>query len=89
MTGTSADRLARPVLLLGVVGGIALPAVRTALALLGINGAERGQLATPWPACWLLSKRLPEARQVVVQVGAACVLAAGLFWFLTRALDAA
>lgn len=77
----------------GVLAETGLPPGRTALALLGFNaGVELGQLAivaTLWPLYRLLLARRPGARPLVVQAGSAAVLAAGLYWFLTRALGAA
>lgn len=77
----------------GVLAETALPAGRTAQALLGFNaGVEVGQLAIVialWPLYRALLSRRPGARPAVVQVGSAVVLAAGLFWFLTRALGGA
>jgi len=71
----------------------ALPAERTALALFGFNlGVEIGQLsivALLWPLYRALLSRAPSARPALIQIGSAAVLAAGLFWFLTRALGAA
>lgn len=73
----------------GVLAETALPAGRTAQALLGFNaGVELGQLAIVaalWPPYrWLVSRR-PALRPLVIQSASAVVLAAGLFWFLTRA----
>lgn len=66
---------------------------RLAHALLGFNvGVELGQLAIVaalWPAYRLLLASGPRARPVAVQIGSAAVLAAGLFWFLTRAMGGA
>jgi hypothetical protein len=77
----------------GVLAETALPAGRMAQALLGFNlGVEIGQLsivATLWPLYRLLLARLPDARSAVIQLGSAVVLAAGLFWFLSRAMGAA
>jgi hypothetical protein len=77
----------------GVLAETALPAGRTAQALLGFNlGVEIGQLsivAALWPLYRALLSRWPEARPAVIQTGSAFVLAAGLFWFLTRALGVA
>lgn len=77
----------------GVLAETALPAGRTAQALLGFNlGVELGQIALVvalWPLYrWVLA-RVPTARPLVIQTGSAAVLAAGLYWFLTRALGAA
>lgn len=73
----------------GVLAETALPAGRTAQALLGFNlGVEIGQLSIVvalWPLYRALVARRPASRPAVVQVGSAAVLAAGLFWFLTRA----
>jgi hypothetical protein len=77
----------------GVLAETALPAGRTAQALLGFNlGVELGQLtivAALWPLYRALLAWLPESRGLVVQTGSAAVLAAGLFWFLTRAMGVA
>jgi hypothetical protein len=73
----------------GVLAETALPAGRTAQALLGFNlGVEIGQLSIVvalWPLYRALLSRAPEWRPAVIQLGSATVLAAGLFWFLTRA----
>ncbi len=77
----------------GVLAETGLPPGRTAQALVGFNaGVEIGQLAIVvalWPLYRALLSRRPALRPVVVQVGSAAVLAAGLFWFLTRALEGA
>ncbi len=77
----------------GVLAETALPARRTAQALLGFNlGVELGQLAIVaalWPLYRALLAWLPESRGLVVQAGSAAVLAAGLFWFLTRGMGVA
>ncbi len=72
----------------GILVETGLPPGRVAPALLGFNlGVEAGQLAivlAVWP---FLSRALrrPGWRPTLVQVGSAPALAAGLFWFLTRA----
>lgn len=77
----------------GVLAETGLPPGRTAQALVGFNvGVELGQLAivaTLWPIYRLMLARWPERRPLVVQCGSAFVLAAGLFWFLTRAVGGA
>ena len=77
----------------GVLAETGLPPGRTAQALVGFNvGVELGQLAivaTLWPLYRGLLAWLPGARPLVVQVGSAAVLAAGLYWFLSRAAGAA
>ncbi len=77
----------------GVLAETGLPPGRTAHALFGFNaGVEIGQLmvvAALWPPYRLLLSRGPAARPIAVQVGSAAVLAAGLFWFLTRAMGGA
>ncbi len=76
-----------------VLAETALPTGRMAQALLGFNaGVEIGQLtivAALWPLYRTLLSRRPDARPAVVQLGSAVILAAGLFWFLTRALGSA
>jgi len=77
----------------GVLGAMELPRERLVPALLGFNlGVEVGQLAVVvalWPLLQLaLSGRLAP-RHRVVQVGSAAVLAAGLFWFVSRAAGVA
>jgi len=76
----------------GVLGAMELPRERLVPALLGFNlGVEVGQLAVVialWPLLQLaLSGRLAPRRRVV-QAGSAAVLAAGLFWFVSRAMAA-
>jgi len=74
----------------GALTELALPAGRTAQALLGFNlGVELGQLAVvaaAWPLLRLAVRGAGEGAGVLVQAGSAPVLAAGLYWFLTRAL---
>lgn len=73
----------------GFLAGAGLPPDRVAPALLGFNfGVEAGQLALValvWPLLRALVTRGPAWRSGLVQVGSAAVLAAGLFWFVTRA----
>jgi len=73
----------------GVLAETGLPAANVAPALLGFNlGVELGQLAVVavgWLAlrAWLLG---PAPRRLAaIQWGSAPVLAAGLYWFLSRA----
>lgn len=77
----------------GVLAETGLSSGRLAQALLGFNlGVELGQLAIVaalWPPYRLLLSRSPAMRPVAVQVGSAAVLAAGLFWFLARAMGGA
>lgn len=77
----------------GVLAETELPPGRTAQALVGFNvGVELGQLAivaTLWPLYRGLLAWLPAARPLVIQVGSAAVLAAGLYWFMSRAAGAA
>jgi hypothetical protein len=74
----------------GVLVEMALPPERLAPALLGFNvGVELGQLAIvalAWPLLRFLLSREWLPRSLVVQAGSAAVLAAGLFWFVSRAL---
>jgi hypothetical protein len=74
----------------GVLSETGLPATHVAPALLGFNlGVEVGQLvvvAVGWLAlrAWLTG---PAPRRVAtIQWGSTPVLAAGLYWFLSRAL---
>jgi hypothetical protein len=74
----------------GVLAQMQLPREGIARALFGFNaGVELGQLALVALAWPLLRAGLsgPAARRrLVAQAGSAAVLAAGLFWFATRAL---
>jgi len=67
----------------------ALPPDRLLSALFGFNlGVELGQIAIvllAWPLLRLVLRRSEEARAFTMQLGSAPVLAAGLFWFLSRA----
>jgi hypothetical protein len=70
---------------------MALPPNRVAPALLGFNlGVELGQLGMVmlvWPFLRVLSKAERQLSGVLaVQLGSTVVLAAGIFWFLTRAV---
>jgi hypothetical protein len=76
----------------GVLTELVLPTHRLATALLGFNlGVELGQLGIVvllWPLLLWLSRSQPhKTRLLTIQVGSAAVLAAGLFWFMTRALE--
>jgi len=76
----------------GLMAQVGLPPGRTAPALLGFNlGVEVGQLAVvaaAWPLLRALSGRDRRHAPLLVHAGSACVLAAGLYWFLARALGA-
>ena len=74
----------------GTLQEMALPANRTATALLGFNlGVELGQLGAVvllWPL--LMRLRRLQGRQthvLTIQTGSAVLLAVGIFWFVTRA----
>jgi hypothetical protein len=74
----------------GALAETALPAGRVAHALLGFNlGVELGQLAIvvlAWPLLrWALRARAT-SQALLIQFGSAPVLAAGLYWFLSRAV---
>jgi hypothetical protein len=75
----------------GVLTQIGLPRERLAAALLGFNlGVELGQLvlvAAAWPLLHALLSGRPARRRFWAQVGSTPVLAAGLYWFLTRSLS--
>jgi hypothetical protein len=74
----------------GVLAEIGLPPGRVAAALLGFNlGVELGQLvvvAVCWPLLRVLLRREPAQRRLLVQLGSCPILAAGLYWFLSRSL---
>jgi hypothetical protein len=74
----------------GALAELALPAGRVAHALFGFNvGVELGQLvvvALAWPVLSLLLHAGGERARLVVQLGSTPVLAAGLYWYLSRAL---
>jgi len=74
----------------GVLAEIGLPPVRVAAALLGFNlGVELGQLAIvaiSWPLLRALLRREPAQRRLLIQLGSTPILAAGLYWFLSRAM---
>jgi len=74
----------------GALAELALPAGRTAQALLGFNlGVELGQLAVvaaAWPLLRLAVRGAGGGGRLLVQAGSTPVLAAGLYWFLTRSL---
>ena len=84
--------------LFGLVHGFAFASVlieadldtgRLARALLGFNlGVEAGQLAVValvWPLLMLATRGRERARVALIEFGSACVLALGVFWFVTRA----
>ena len=74
----------------GVLAEIGLPPGRVAAALLGFNlGVELGQLvivAISWPLLRILLRREPAQRRRLIQLGSTPILAAGLYWFLSRSL---
>jgi hypothetical protein len=74
----------------GMLAEIGLPPGRVAAALLGFNlGVELGQLAIVlvcWPLLRVLLRREPVQRRLLIQLGSTPILAAGLFWFLSRSL---
>jgi hypothetical protein len=74
----------------GLLAEIGLPPGRVAPALLGFNvGVELGQLAIVALAWPLLSRLLagpPERRSWRIQLGSSPILAAGIYWFVSRAL---
>ena len=74
----------------GVLAEIGLPPGRLAAALLGFNlGVELGQLAivgVTWPLLRILLRREPAQRRLLIQLGSTPILAAGLYWFLSRSL---
>jgi hypothetical protein len=76
----------------GILTEMELPGSRLAPALLGFNvGVELGQLAivaVAWPFLRALLRGPQTRRHLVVQAGSAAVLAAGIFWFASRALAA-
>jgi hypothetical protein len=73
----------------GALAETALPSGRLAHALFGFNlGVELGQLvivAVSWPILRLALLRSAPLRASVMQLGSAPVLAAGVFWFVSRA----
>jgi len=74
----------------GVLAEIGLPPGRVAPALLGFNlGVELGQLvvvAFAWPLLRVALRGQPARRQLLIQLGSSPILAAGLYWFLSRSL---
>jgi hypothetical protein len=74
----------------GLLVEIGLPARRLVPALLGFNlGVELGQLAivaVAWPLWRAVLRRHAPRRALLVQLGSAPALVAGIFWFLTRVL---
>ncbi len=74
----------------GLLAEIGLPAGRVAPALLGFNlGVELGQLVVVgacWPILHWILQRGAAHRPLLVQLGSTPVLAAGLYWFVGRAL---
>jgi hypothetical protein len=74
----------------GMLAEIGLPPGRVAAALLGFNlGVELGQLAIVavcWPLLRTLLRREPVQRRLLIQIGSTPILAAGLYWFLSRSL---
>ncbi len=74
----------------GMLAEIGLPPGRVAAALLGFNlGVELGQLvivAISWPLLRILLRREPVQRRLLIQLGSTPILAAGLYWFLSRSL---
>lgn len=74
----------------GVLAATGLPPANIAPALLGFNlGVEAGQLAVVVFGWLVLSGLLtgePRRRWATIQWGSAPILAAGLYWFLSRAL---
>ena len=76
----------------GALAEMALPANRLATALVGFNlGVELGQLgvvALVWPILmWLHQLQGSRPRRLTIQMGSAVLLAVGIFWFVTRAVD--
>jgi hypothetical protein len=73
----------------GVLAQVGLPPGRVAPALLGFNvGVELGQLvivAFAWPLLRVALRREPARRRLLIQLGSSPILAAGLYWFLSRA----
>jgi len=73
----------------GALAETALPAGRIAHALLGFNlGVELGQLVivvVAWPLLRLAFQARAGSQALWIQLGSAPVLAAGLYWFLSRA----
>lgn len=73
----------------GILVAMDLPRAGLARALFGFNvGVEMGQLAIvtlAWPILRVATSGPPARRRLVVQVGSAAVLAAGIFWFASRA----
>jgi hypothetical protein len=73
----------------GVLVQIGLPPGRIAPALLGFNiGVELGQLvivAFAWPLLSVVLRGEPARRRLLIQLGSSPILAAGLYWFLSRA----
>ena len=72
----------------GALAETALPAGRIAHALVGFNlGVEIGQLGIvviAWPLLRLAFRARPGSRALLIQLGSAPVLAAGLYWFVSR-----
>jgi hypothetical protein len=73
----------------GVLAEVGLPPGRLAPALLGFNlGVELGQLvivAIAWPLLRSALRGEPARRRLLIQLGSSPILAAGLYWFLSRA----
>jgi hypothetical protein len=74
----------------GLLTRVGLPPDRIAPALLGFNlGVEIGQIilvALAWPILLALERGSRAHRVRVVQICSAPILAAGLYWFLSRSL---
>jgi hypothetical protein len=73
----------------GVLAEAGLPAARVGPALLGFNvGVELGQVAIvalAWPLLQRIHAKCVGSRTWVIQLGSTPVLAAGLYWFISRA----
>ncbi len=73
----------------GVLAEVGLPPGRVAPALLGFNvGVELGQLVVvgfAWPLLRVALRGEPARRRLLIQLGSSPILAAGLYWFLSRA----
>ncbi len=73
----------------GVLAQVGLPPGRVAPALLGFNlGVELGQLVIvgfAWPLLRVALRGEPARRRLLIQLGSSPILAAGLYWFLSRA----
>jgi hypothetical protein len=74
----------------GLLTQVGLPPDRIAPALLGFNlGVEIGQIvlvSLAWPLLWALERGGRAQRVRVVQWCSAPIVAAGLYWFLSRSL---